>query len=201
MAENLDATDAEEHVVYDFNPNSLPDDYLKAIGLVITSGSQTDHIMRDFIGCLLGIDNAETIALGAHMSMPMKDDIIRAIIELNAPSASEVDVLDDILDTIRDAMALRNAIAHNAFAIHPATKEIYSMREKARGSLQVDFTEIKVDEVFAVADSVYKAGMALQDFMISRHMGPIFRKKPLREPLNRKKKARADRREKYGEKY
>ncbi|WP_397582754.1 hypothetical protein [Sphingorhabdus sp.] len=201
MAENLNAEEAEKLVVYDFNPNSLPDDYLKAIGLVITGGSQTDHIMRDFIGCLLGIDNAETIALGAHMSMPMKDDIIRAIVELNAPSASEVDVLDDILDTIKEAMALRNAIAHNAFAIHPTTKEIYSMREKARGSLQVDFTVIKVDEIFAVADSVYQAGMALQEFMISRQMGPIFRQKALHEPLNRKKKARADRRAKYGEKY
>jgi hypothetical protein len=75
------------------------------------------------------------------------------------------------------------------------------MREKARGSLQVDFTVIKVDEIFAVADSVYQAGMALQEFMISRQMGPIFRQKALHEPLNRKKKARADRRAKYGEKY
>ena len=76
-------------VIYDFNPNNLPAEFLLAVGLVITCASQTEEIMPEFMGALLRADNVETIALGVHMSAPMQDDIIRAVAELNAPSASE----------------------------------------------------------------------------------------------------------------
>jgi len=191
----------EPTIIYDFDPNNLPDEYLKAIGLVVASASQTDSIMRDFIGALLKIDNAETIALGAHMSVPLKDDIIRSLTELNAPTASEVDEIDDLLDEIREAFVKRNAFAHNAFARHPGTGEILVMSEKARGSLEVELAPISVDEIRKVASRVYEAGMNLMEFMASRGIGPSFREGPLREPLKRKKKAREQRRDKFGHRY
>ena len=40
----------EPAIIYDFDPNNLPDEYLNAIGLVMASASQTDSIMRDFLG-------------------------------------------------------------------------------------------------------------------------------------------------------
>ena len=188
-------------IIYDFDPNHLPAEYLAAIGLVVASASQTDHVMRDFIGSYLGIDLAETIALGAHMSTPMKDDIVRALIELNAPHASEVDDLDDILDRIRDATARRNSVAHNAFAMHPETRQIFTMRERARGSLQVEFTPIEVAELNEIAYEVYSAGMALQEYMTQRGIEPRLREKPIHEPLNRKRTARKTRREQHGPVY
>lgn len=187
--------------IYDFNPKNLPDEYLKAIGLIIACASQTEVIMRDFMGILIGVDNIETIALGAHMSLPMKDDVIRAVVELNAPSASAVDEVDDILDRIREAMQLRNNVAHNGFAIHPDTGEVYILREKARGSLQVEFKSVTAQELVDSADEVYLAGMALQAYMTKSGLGPRVREKQLREPLNRKKKAREQRRAEHGDQY
>ena len=184
--------------IYDFNPNNLPPEYLAAIGLVVASASQTDHVMRDFIGSYLGIDMAESLALGAHMSTPMKDDIIRALVELNAPRASDVDDLDDILDRVREATARRNAVAHNAFARHPDTGQIFSLRERARGSLQVDLKPIEVAELKEVATEMYASGMALMEYMMARGIGPRGRDKPLHEPLNRGRKARQARRDKHG---
>lgn len=188
-------------IIYDFDPNNLPPEYLAAIGLVVASASQTDQVMRDFIGSYLGVDIAESLALGAHMSTPMKDDIIRALVELNAPSACDVDDLDDILDRVREATARRNAVVHNAFAVHPETGQVFSLRERARGSLQVDMTPIKVSELNSIAAEVYAAGMALMDYMIARGIGPRERDRPLREPLNRGRKARQARRDEHGAKY
>jgi hypothetical protein len=188
-------------VIYDFDPNNLPPEYLTAIGLVVASASQTDHVMRDFIGSYLGIDLAENIALGAHMSTPMKDDIIRALVELNAPHASEVDELDDILDRVRIATTRRNAVAHNAFARHPETGQVFTLRERARGSLQVDLTAIEAAELTEIGNEVYAAGMALQEYMTLRKIEPRLREKPIHEPLDRRKKARQERREKYGQVY
>lgn len=188
-------------IVYDFNPNNLPDDFLKAIGLVIASASHTEQIMREFLGIMLGVDNIETEALGTHMSFPMKDDMIRAVVELNAPTASDVDQIDDILDDIREAMQLRNAVAHNEFAIHPETHEILSLRVKARGSLQTEFKAVTAEELNEIAAKVYSTGMALMEFMMAKGIGPRVRTAPLREPLNRKKKYREQRRAEHGEQY
>lgn len=188
-------------IVYDFDPNNLPPDYLAAIGLVVASASQTDHVMRDFIGSYLGIDIAESLALGAHMSTPMKDDIIRALVELNAPRACDVDELDDILDRVREATARRNSVAHNAFAKHPDTGQVFSLRERARGSLQVEMVPIEVAELKEIAAEVYAAGIALMEYMIARGIGPRERMKPLREPLNRGRKARKARRDEHGTEY
>lgn len=188
-------------IVYNFNPNDLPDEYLRATGLVVTSASQTEKIMRDFAGALLGIDNIESIAFGTHLSFPMKDNIIRAVVELNAPSASAVDTLDDILDEIENALLFRNVVAHSEFAIHPDNGDVYLMREKARGSLQVDFKPVKTEELLAAAERIYQAGLALQDYMTRSGLIPRLREGVLREPLNRKKKAREQRRTQYGEIY
>ena len=138
--------------IYDFNPYSLPDAYLKAIGLVIASSSQTEEILGHFLGGLLGADNIETAALHTHMSFPMKNDIVRSILELNAQNASSVDEVDDILDRIEKAVRLRNEVAHNKFAIHPETGEVYSFRVKARGSLQSNLTIITVQELLETAE-------------------------------------------------
>ena len=187
--------------VYDFDPNNLPPDYLAAIGLVVASASQTDHIMRDFIGSYLGVDIAESLALGAHMSTPMKDDIIRALVELNALCASDVDDLDDILDRVREATARRNAVAHNAFARHPETGQVFSLRERARGSLQVDMKPIQAAELNLIAAEVYASGTALMEYMMVRGIGLRNREQPIREPLNRGRKARQARRHEHGSVY
>jgi hypothetical protein len=188
-------------IIYDFDPNNLPPEYLSAIGLVVASASQTDHVMRDFIGSYLGVDMAESLALGAHMSTPMKDDVIRSLVELNAACASDVDDLDDILDRVREATARRNSIAHNAFARHPETGEVFSLKERARGSLQVELKPVTVAEMNEIAAEVYASGMALMDYMMARGIGPREREKPLREPLNRGKKARQARRDEHGAVY
>ncbi len=188
-------------VVYDFDPRNLPSGYLEAIGYVIAAGSQTDNIMQEFIGTLLKIDNIETIALTTHLSTPLKDNIIRALAELNAPFASEIDEIDDLLDSIRNAMEKRNAVAHNAFARHPDTGEVVSLRMKARGSLQIEFTPITIDELNKQAEAIYEAGLALFSFMINRGIGTDTRQPPLREQFNRKKNARQKRRDDFGDKY
>lgn len=188
-------------VVYDFDPHNLPSGYLEAIGLVIAAASQTESIMRDFIGALLNVDSVEVLALGLHLSVPQKNDIIRTLAELNAPMASEIDEIDDLLDKVGAAFDLRNKVAHNAFARHPETDEVQVLKQKARGSLQVALSPITVEELRQDAEVIYEAGMELMRFMISRGIGPKERLKPLYRPLNRTKKARADRRDEFGKSY
>lgn len=188
----------DPQTVYDFDPRNLPPEFLEAVGLLIASAAQTESVMRDFIGALLGIDNIDTIALGAHMTIPLKDTVIRALAELKAPNARDVDKIDDLLDAIKTAFEKRNAVAHNSFLIDPKSKRILSLREQARGSLEVTMTPITTAEIRADALQVYQAGMDLMKYMISNDLGPRARTAPLRTPLDRRKKARKKRSIEYG---
>ncbi len=180
-------------VIYDFNPNNLPPEYLRAVGLVAMASAQTEHVIEEFIGALIGSDNVETLALATHMSGPLKDHVARALIELNATTASVVDAVDDLLDEIEAALKKRNIIVRSPLIRHPDTGAVLSYRLKARGSLQLGLVPISVAEIEQDAALIYEAGMALLQFMIFRGLMPPTRQHAIREPLDRSKKARAAR--------
>lgn len=188
-------------VIYDFDPTKIPDDILKGIGLVIVSATETEAIMQICIGALLGVDNVDSVAICAQMPFRLKDDVIRTLNELKAPSASELDKLDDILDRIASAMNIRNAIAHSSFPIDPETKKVYRFKEKARGALTADLVEVNQAELTSIATEVHESGLALQSFMISRGLYSRERQAPLKEPISRRKGAREGRRTKFGDDY
>lgn len=193
-----DSTDGETpkpKVIYDFDPRNLPPEYLRAIGLVAMASAQTESIMQDLIGGLLGIDNIEALALSAHMPAPLKDHVARSLIEMNATDAAYVDLLDDLLDAVNEALAKRNVIVHNPLLRHPDTGEIFSHRLKARGSLQLELRPISAEEMEQDAALIYEAGIAIIQFMGAFGLESSMRTRPLWEPLDRSKKARAKRRD------
>lgn len=180
-------------IIYDFDPNNMPPDLLQAIGLMAMCSAQTEGVMQNFIGAVLQIDNLEAIALTAHMSAPLKDQVARALIELNGLSEGTVDTVDELLDAISEAAAKRNVVVHNSLARHPETGEVFSYRQVARGSLQVSLQAVSVDEIKKDAAAIYDAGVELLRFMIAYDLVPIDRSRSRLAPMNRRKKARAER--------
>ena len=182
-------------VIYDFDPHNLPPEMLRAIGLIVMASAQTESIVGHFISSMLGADAAESIALTAHMSNPLKEQVARALIELLAADAETVDAVDDLLDNIQAAYEKRNTIVHNRAVRHPDTNEIFSLRESARGSTRMKLTPITVQEIEEAAASLYEAGIALERFIARTNLPrEVTLKRPLRAPLNRKKSARVKRR-------
>lgn len=189
-------TERQGKIIYDFDPHNLPLEYLSAIGLVISSSAQTENTLQQFIGALLGIDNIQTVALTSQMSFPLKNDIIGALAELDAPSINELDKIDDLLEAVSKALDKRNIIAHNNFMRDPNTGQVYSHRLKAKGSIKLDLKPISVAEIQQIAEEIYKAGMDIMSFMISRGLESPVRTTPIREIINRGKSAREKRRSK-----
>lgn len=187
-------------IVYDFDPNSIPDEHLAAIGRVILCAAQAEDSVRTAIGIFLKIDNIETLALTSQLSSPLKDKILRAVAELNAASTSMVDDLDDILDKINNGMERRNVIAHRSLCKHPETGEILIWKEKLKGSVDLRLEPTTIEDLNAIADLLLEASHELTEFTAACG-GPRTREGLLREPLNRKKAARAQRRAQHGEQY
>lgn len=186
---------SEPELIYDFDPRNAPPELLQAIGLVVTAASQTESVLQDFIGAVLGIDNIETRALTAHISVPLKQQILKSVAELNAPHAADVDTIDDLMDAVDAAFKKRNEIVHNAILRNPNTDELMTYREKARGGFQVDLVSISIEQIQNDAAEIYEVGMEMMRFMIMRNLAPRTRGAPIREPLDRRPKARKARQE------
>ncbi|WP_333591408.1 hypothetical protein [Brevundimonas sp.] len=180
-------------VIYDFDPGNLPPELLQAIGRMAMCAAQTESVMQSFIGAVLEIDNLETVALTAHMAAPLKDHVARALIELNGANVETIDLVDDLLDAISTAAEKRNVVIHNSILRHPQTGELFSYRQTARGSLQVSLQPVSVEEIEKDATLIYEAGMDLVRFMILNNITPNNRTRPVRRPVNRRKKAREER--------
>ncbi len=181
-------------VIYDFDPRNLPPELLRAVGFMTAAASQAEYIMQDLIGSLLGIDNIETMALTAHMTAPLKDQVARALIELNAANSDVVDTLDELLDHMNSAIEKRNVVVHNHFCRHPGTGEILSLRQKARGSLQVSLQPITAEQIESDALLIYEAGLKVMRFMTDCGISPKDRARPLHQTLDRRKATRKLRR-------
>lgn len=181
---------AEPSVIYDFDPHNLPPKLLHAIGLVTAASAQTEHVVQEFIGALLGIDAIEAIALTTHMAGPLKDQVARSLIELNATNSDIVDHVDELLDAIKAASDKRNVVVHNALARHPDTGEVFSVRYQSRGSLQLSMQRIDIEEIEKDAALIYKVGMDLMRFMLAFNLNPAPRTRIIHAPLDRRKKAR-----------
>ena len=187
-------------IIYDFHPDSIPDEYLKAIGRIMLCAAQAEDCVRTAIGVFLKIDNVETLALTTQLSTPLKDKIMRAVAELNSASASMVDDLDDILDKINAGMERRNAVAHRSLCKNPDSNEILIWKEKVSGSIELELKPITVNELNEIADNLLEASHELTAF-VGNVGGPRFREGLLREPLKRTKAARAERRAQHGAQY
>lgn len=198
MPDSTNGPENQPSIIYDFDPRNVPNEILRAIGLVTAAAAQTERILQTFIGALLKIDNIQAAALCAHMSFPLKETVIRTLAELEAPTMQEVDIIDTLLDDVKDALDKRNIVVHNSLAIHPHDGHVYSYRTRARGSFQLELKAITADEIEEDAATIYEVGMEIMRFMILRGIAPYDRVSPLREPFNRKKSAREMRRDLSG---
>lgn len=145
----------------DFNPYSLPPDFLRAIGLVSAATGQTENILEELIAGCLGIDFEYGMAVTTHMAMPQRFSALRAVAKIRIDDLDALDELDDILDRIGKAFDQRNGVVHHQWSIEPKTGRVYVVKETARVRVQTDVIEMSAKAVEAIAKEVYEAGMAL----------------------------------------
>lgn len=183
-------------VIYDFGPDKLPPDFLAAIGLVTASWAQTENSVQTFIGACLGVDVEYAIAVTAHMSHPLRDDVARAVAEIRIDDLDALDELDTILNRVNEAAGKRNAVAHRSWCRHPETDEVFTVKETARGSVQVELIPMSVSAIKEDAAFIYEAGLDVVRLMIALGLEPSF--PGIRPRGHKSKAARKARRQQNG---
>jgi hypothetical protein len=158
-------------IIFDFDPRNLPPEILQAIGLAIACGAQTEACLDMAVGGALGIESHLTLALTAHMSLPLKISVLKSAAEFRL-EVDELDELDRLLEDINQAAGRRNGYAHDGWYTHPVTKEVFREKKNSRSRLEVESIKVSVDEIKADALTIYDAGMALMTFLDDNDLFP-----------------------------
>jgi hypothetical protein len=157
---------------YDFDPHNLPDELLKAIGLAIACGAQTEAVISMGIGGCLGLDIEYAAATTTHMTLPLKFSIFRSAAEINIDDLDDLDELDRLLDAVDKALGKRHEIAHATWCRDPDSNELFRVKQVARTRLESDKIHANPKQVRADAEVIYTAGMDLMKFIGERGLVP-----------------------------
>jgi hypothetical protein len=184
---------ARPAIIYDYNPFNLPSEILRAIGLVIASASQTEHVLNMALGGTLGLQQHYATALTIHMPIALKASALKSAAEFRL-DVDDLDALDLLLVEVDKAFGIRNHYAHHSFLVHPSNGEVYRQSESARVRLEMELVLLTVSQIESEAGFIYKAGMDLMQFLILKNLLPILVSEPLdrdhKSPAARKKRRR-----------
>ena len=163
---------------YDFDPLNIPADILQAIGLVAVSSAQTENVVEMAIGGCLGIMAHWGAAITAHMSVPLRDHVLRSIAQIRVDNLDHLDELDRLLDDINDAFKKRNLYLHSPIARDYETNQCFVAKVESRGELSSELIPTSVDQIKKDADIIRQAGLDLVAFMDGLGMSPTFPDRP-----------------------
>ena len=160
----------DTYIQYEYDPHKLPQDILTALGLLSACACQTESVIEMGIGGCLGIDSEYNFAVTTHMNSPLRDHVLRATAEIRIDDLDDLDLLDKILDNIKQVMKQRNSYLHRTICKHPKTGECFLVRIDARGSVEGNLIPIDAEKITADAELIYEAGMELIDFLVARNL-------------------------------
>lgn len=172
---------------FDFNPYSLPKEYLEAIGLACASYAQTEDFVQMTIWGILGIDAEKGWALTTHMATPLRDSVIKALSDISMQDLNDIAELDAILADLKTAADKRNSIAHHLWAIDEDTGEVFRIETSARVRLSINEKPVPLADVQADAKFIYTAGLKLMKFLMAKNLVPAL--PPADRPRFDKRKA------------
>lgn len=161
----------EPEVEYDFDPRNIPAEYLQAIGLATASAAHAEEMVLWAITGLLGTDLEYGVAIAAHMTAPLRDNVIKAVAEIAIDDLDKLDELDQILDKISEAQTRRNKLVHRSWALHPDGR-VMLVSQTARGSVNVEADYPSLESIREDAAFIYSSGIELLGFLLSVDMIP-----------------------------
>lgn len=181
--------------VLDFEPLSLPQEHLAAIGLMSAAASSTDSIIEMAIAGMLGIDGEQGYAVTAHMSAPLRASVLKSAAEIVLEDPRALDALDDIMEEIRVAVVERNDVVHGSWCVRHSDGTVFLVQQEARTHVAMSSRPVTVDEIESKALALYDAGMNLMRFLIAVDKVPVLPRADRRRGVNTPKARKAARKE------
>lgn len=147
--------------VFDFDPRNLPDAHLRAIGLVVAASAQTESIVAQVIGMLVGLRTVDCVAVTAQMGTNLRLDVAETLIREKVEPDDLKEACLEALAAVRIAIGARNGIIHRDWMRDPDTGEVRGSKTTAKGSIKVKIPDSSTTAIEAQAAAIYQSGISL----------------------------------------
>lgn len=156
----------------DLDPRNLPKPYLEAIGLACACYAQTEDHVQLAIAGLLGVDAEIGWAVTTHMTLPLRESVLKSLTDIKFDDLADVEEFDRLLDKVHEASIKRNDIVHHLWCLDEKTKEVFQVHTQARTRVSVDLKPVSLASIEADAVFIYEAGIELLRFLITKKLIP-----------------------------
>lgn len=147
---------------------NIPDDILKAIGKVSITWGTLESTMDLAILKLAGLDDRAShgFIVTAHMSFPMKMDVIGALVHQLLPEFPHLEAFKNVKPLLKKAQEGRNAVSHGAIGGEKDGR-VMKHRATARGKLVFGKDEITLAGLEQTVLDIHRAMRALWMMIIN----------------------------------
>lgn len=154
-------SDTDDETIAECTQIDLPDEYLTMIGKVCVQWGNLEAIVNLSVQKLLGfnIEDARSVALLAHMTWPLKIDVLRSLVDWYREENAFLNGFDEVMPMLAKAQQGRNKVLHASWYCEDG--ETYIYRVTARGKLKADIQSLTADDLARISDDIGKAGPAL----------------------------------------
>jgi hypothetical protein len=164
---------------FDFDPTALPAEILQALGFLVACSAQTEGIIQTAICGCLGVTALYGPAITAHMTAPLRDNVLRSVAQIRIDDLDTLDELDDILDGIKTAIAKRNLYVHGTIGRDEATGQFCVTRIESRGEVDSEAIPTSAKQIRDDATEILQCGLRLISFLMKYELSPRFPTAPI----------------------
>lgn len=158
----------------DFDPRSLPAEYLSAIGLACACYAQTEDHIEMAIAGLLKVDCETGWAVTTHMTAPLRESVLKSLSDIRMENLETIERFDKLLADVNEAANRRNRIVHHLWCRDEKTGEVFQVRAQARTRVTADLKPVSLESIKADAEFIYSAGIELFRFLGTHGLLPAF---------------------------
>ena len=146
----------------------VPDDYLREIGSVTVTWSLLESVLDFSLMKLSGKDISEPISwiIFAHMTFPLKMDVMGALIEQLQPGYPGLKRYPEVRDLIKEAQRVRNKVVHSKWGFDVELNAVARSTFSARGKLKTEVQPVDLKELEQASETIGRAGTELYRFII-----------------------------------
>lgn len=153
-----------------------PDEYILALGKLVTNSARLEQYLNTLIGKIAGFNDLgdpTPFILVNHTAVSQKIDILSAMCEEQLPSYPHLKNYKEVMSEARSAIALRNKYVHNSFLFDPLEGRCLMMTASARGKLKLKYEYIGVENIEEASKKIKYVIVMLHNLILNtNHQSP-----------------------------
>lgn len=147
----------------------MPDEYLLALGKLVTNAARLEQYLNTLIGTLAGFNLSDPIPfiMVNHIGVSQKIDMVSAICGERLSGYPHLEKYENVISEAKAAISLRNKYVHNSMLFDPDEGCCLMATASARGKLKVSMDYVKLTDIEEASNKVRRTIAKIHNLILN----------------------------------